>query len=245
MGGAITTSPLIQYDAESLRKIAGDYFDQRVFDQYAKDCNGQRVVDYEDLVKLSLDFRKEKFPPKDSECDHSARTISTIATESTDFMVNKQFLNSQQNFGKLEGISPRSMGHVSISAINSPRFLVADAPTGTIVSKLERQNTLKSTNGVAGVPTKLSLVCAEGHCLQIIRAKNQGRDVPQPTIGDIVCAICNEDDVHDSPFYFCAECNQIQCHYCATGCCGEHGGGAMTFDDSETPHGAEDDGSVQ
>lgn len=82
MGGIIASSQQNEYyDADSLKQIAGDDFDQNIFDQYSKiSDSGKRVVEYQDLVEFGFIGKEDLINHQHSDCDQSARTLSSELT---------------------------------------------------------------------------------------------------------------------------------------------------------------------
>lgn len=225
MGGAIAPLGHADYfDADALRKIVGESFDEAIFERHAKLSNsGKRVVEYEDLLKLG--FVGKSIPSED--CDQSARTLTSELTARQPpaaVVVVDDTKDIVQPAEQLEAPSP------------SPPVV------HNRVSKVSRQNTGKS--GISLVFGKKTHLCAEGHVLQVIFSGSlEVTQCADAAMEGLVCSLCSEDDLVDCPFYFCSTCNQMQCHYCAAGGGAEPDdlSGHGRFDDSETPQFGGDD----
>lgn len=231
MGGAI--APLAHadcFDADALRKIAGDSFDETIFERHAKLSNsGKRVVEYEDLVKLGFVVKSNA----GDDCDQSARTLTSELTARAPEAV----------VPVVDGIKgeERPAEHLEVPSPSAPSVPTAH----NRVSKVSRQNTGKS--GISLVFGKKTHVCAEGHALQIIFSGSpEATQFTDAATEGLVCSLCSEDDLVDCPFYYCSTCSQMQCHYCAVGGGAEPDdlSGHGRFDDSETPPCGGDDMSA-
>jgi hypothetical protein len=228
MGGAIAPlAPADSFDADALRKIAGESFDEAIFERHAKlSSSGKRVVAFEDLVKLGFAVKGGA----GDDCDQSARTLASELTarvpEAAEPAI-EDIKGVEQPAEHSEAPSPSAPG-------------VPGVPSRS--ARVSRQNTGKS--GISLVFGKKTHVCAEGHALQIIFSGSpEAAQFTAAATEGLVCGLCSEDDLVDCPFYFCSTCSQMQCHYCAVGGGAEPDdlSGHGRFDDSESPQCGGDD----